>query len=195
MWGLHVRRRVLRGLLLHRWWRDELLLRRSGASLPCTRHTERITDAWLALRRGTGTGCLQLLWLLGRSLLILDWCGWWWLHWWCLRLLYWLPSLGHVLVLLMLLAIRIRHRVYRDVSMRVKRNTDAVRCGSAILSLVAGVDTATACRPGRSGRDASGRGATAGWTTGMTIGTNASVSFSANRAFQMTAMAMGRRSC
>jgi hypothetical protein len=117
-----------------------------------------------------------------------------------LRLLY-LPSLDDLLLLLLLMAICIRHRVYRDVSMRVKRNTDAVRCGSTILpwTLVAGVDTATACRPGGSGRDASGSRAvvTEGWTTGTTIGTYASVSFSAisaTRAVQMTAMAMGRRS-
>ena len=84
MWSLHVRRRVLWDLLLNRWRRDVLLLlRRRGASLPCTGHTERIADAWLALRGGSGadaTGCLQLLLLLGRSLLILDWRGWW-LHW------------------------------------------------------------------------------------------------------------------
>ena len=47
MWGLHIRRGVLRDLLLlHRWWRDVLLLlllllrRCCGAGLPCTRHAE-----------------------------------------------------------------------------------------------------------------------------------------------------------
>jgi hypothetical protein len=83
MWSLHVRRRVLWDLLLNRWWRD-VLLRRSGASLPCPGHTERIADAWLALRWGSradATGCLQLLLWLGRSLLILDWHGWRRMHW------------------------------------------------------------------------------------------------------------------
>lgn len=129
---MHIRRRVLRGLLLHGWWWDVLLLRRRGASLPCPGPTKRIADARLTLRRGSGTdatGCLQLL-RLGRRLLVLDWRGWWRLHWWCLRLLY-LPSLGH---LLLLLAIRIRHRVHCDVSMWIESNANTIRCGSAILS-------------------------------------------------------------
>ena len=191
MWCLHVRRRVLRDLLLYRWWRDVLLwllllllwLRSSRASrtgLPCPwGQAERIAaDAWLALRGRsradtTDSKCLQLLLLLrllGRNLLlILDWYGWWCLHrWWCLLrllllLLDLLPSLCYLLLLLLLydhllmllLTIRIRHRVLRNVTMRVKSNTDAIWRSSAILrswslSLVAGIiDVATAWRCGR----------------------------------------------
>ena len=103
--------------------------------------------------------------------------------------------------MLLLLAIRIRHCVYRDVSMWVKRDTNAVRCCGAILpwTLVVRVGTAYACRPGRSGRDASGSRdmLTDGWATatGTTICADASVSFSASRAFQMAAMAMRRSNC
>lgn len=214
MWSLYVRRRELWGLLLHWWWRDVLLRRLSSASLPCTRHAERIADAWLALGGWSGadaTGRLQLLLRLGRQglLLILDWHGWRLLHWGCLCLLN-LPSLGYLLLLLyhylllvlllllLLLAIRIRHRIYRDVSMWVKCNTDAVRRGSTILSwtLIGGIDAAAAWGSRRCGRDASGRGMTEGWTARTTIGTDARVSFSANRTLQMITMrAMGRRSC
>lgn len=227
---MHVRRRVLRDLLLllHRWWRDVLLLlllrRWCGAGLPCARHAEGVADTRLALRGGSSagaTGRLQLLWLLrlgGRGLLILDWHGRLRLHWGCLRLLD-LPSLGHLLLLLLLLhylllllldhlllllmllllTIRICHSVYRDVSMRIKGNTNAVRCSSAVLSrtLVARVDAAAAWWSGRGRRYAPGSGTlvTEGWATGTPIGADASVSFSANWALQMAAVAMGRRSC
>ena len=193
MWSLHVRRRVLRDLLLHWWWRDVLLLlllrrRSSGTSLPCPGHA----DARLALRGGscantantTNSKCLLLLLLLrlGRKLLlILDWHGWWGLHWWwCLRLLLLLdlPSLCYLLLLLLLyhhllllmmllLAIRIRHRVYGNVAMRVQSNTDGVWRSSAILSwaaLVAGIDAPTAWGSRRCGRDASGSRVAEGWT-------------------------------
>ena len=187
MWCLHVRRRVLRDLLLYRWWRDVLLWllllllwlwssRASRTGLPCPwGQAERIAaDARLALRGRsradtTDSKGLQLL-LLGRNLLlILDWYGWWCLHrWWCLLrllllLLDLLPSLCYLLLLLLLydhllmllLTIRIRPRVLRNVAMWVQSDTDAIWRSSAILrsrswSLVAGIiDIATAWRCGR----------------------------------------------
>ena len=127
----------------------------------------------------TDSKCLQLLLLLlllllrllrRNLLLILDWHGWWRLHWrWRLRLLLLLlllnlPNLCYYLLLMLLyhhllLTIRICHRILRNVAMRVKSNTDAIWRSSAILwswSLIAAgiIDGATAWR---CGRDASGR--------------------------------------
>jgi hypothetical protein len=117
---------------------------------------------------------------------------------WCLCLLD-LPSLRHLLlllyhhllllllllVLLLSLAIRIRHRVYRDVSMWVKSNTDAVRRGSTILPgpWSTGLTLPPRGGPGGAGETLrEGGWMTEGWTARTTIGTDASVSFSAGRA-------------
>ena len=123
----------------------------------------------------TDSKCLQLLLLLllllrllrRNLLLILDWYGWWRLHWrWRLRLLLLLlnlPNLCYYLLLMLLyhhllLTIRICHRILRNVAVRVKSNTDAIWCSSAILwswsrswSLIAAgiIDDATAWRCGR----------------------------------------------
>ena len=150
---MHIRRRVVRRLLCWRWW--NVLLRWWCGSLSLPRGGWRvcIADTYLALLRrpcGGATRCLQLLGL-GYGLLILRWCRGWRLHRRGRLCLLYLPCLNHRLLLLLLLAIYVCHRVHSNISMRIKGDSHAVWCRCPILSLpcalIKAANTATTSWP------------------------------------------------
>ena len=125
---------------------------------------------------------------LGYGLLILCWCRRWGLHRRGRLCLLYLPCLNHRLLLLLLLAIHVCHRVHSNISMRIKGDSHAVGCGFPILSLpcalIKAAHAATTSWPRWNGRGRSGSGMIDRWAARTAIGTDSRVAIPANWTLQ-----------